>query len=1067
MKKCPKPLGYGIRRTPVVLGLSAALCMPAAFSYANVDNGMDRESVLSVMQGKTIKGQILDETGESMIGVSVLVKGTTIGTVTDFDGNYTIKANKGAVITFSYIGYKTQEIKFTGQPTVNIKMVPDNQTLDEVVVVGYGTMKRSDLTGSVASIAAKDVEGFKTSSVAGALGGQIAGVQITSTDGTPGAGFSINIRGVGTLTGDSSPLYIVDGFEVDDIDYLSNSDIESIEILKDASSSAIYGARAANGVVLISTKSGKIGKPIINYNGSASYRKISKKLDVLSPYEFVKLQGEVNSKYSDSYFKTGNDDDGNPYRYQSLDDYIGVSGVNWQDETFNPTWSQDHSLSIMGGTEDTKYNASFSRYIENGIFKNSGFNKTTGKFRLDQKLSKSLSFNFTVNYALTNREGVGTSGDSGRFNMLAQILSARPTGGLKLTDEELLASAIDPEMLESGESLAQVNPVKQTESVTNNKRAEMWSGNASATWQIIKGLTFKTAGTYNTTNNRTDIFYKDGSKEAYRNGQKPYGRTQMGRDVRWTNSNNLTWKQKVKKHNYDIMLGHEVSFKSTEYLLGEAMDFPFDNLGNDYLGLGATPSRVESSYSEKTLLSFFARGNYNYDNRYLFTATVRADGSTVFSNKNKWGFFPSFSAAWRVSEEAFMKDVEWVSNFKVRLGWGIVGNDRISNYLSMDLYEANKYGIGNNTVTVLTPKQLKNANLKWEGASSVNLGVDLGFFDNRLNVTADFFIKDTKDLLLAQSLAHVTGFDSQMQNIGKIQNKGIELSFNSTNIQTRNFTWQTNFNISFIKNTLKGLASGVESMYARSGFDSNFTAYDYIATVGQSLGLIYGYEFDGIYQSSDFYTTPDNQLILKEGITNNARYGTVKPGVVKYKDQDGDGIITTNDRTVIGNAMPKWYGGITNTFNYKGIDFSFMFQFNYGNDIYNATRLYATQSRSGRRNMLAEVADRWSPTNASNKVPSQDGYIVNDVYSRFIEDGSFLRLKNITLGYTLPHKWTRKFHASKLRIYATGQNLFCISGYSGYDPEVNSASSNPMTPGLDWGAYPKSRVFTFGIDLQF
>ena len=1018
-------------------------------------------------QNTTLKGVIVDETDTPLIGATVQVKGTSTGSITDFDGNYTIKANKGAVITFSYIGYKTQEIKFTGQPTVNIKMVPDNQTLDEVVVVGYGTMKRSDLTGSVASIAAKDVEGFKTSSVAGALGGQIAGVQITSTDGTPGAGFSINIRGVGTLTGDSSPLYIVDGFEVDDIDYLSNSDIESIEILKDASSSAIYGARAANGVVLISTKSGKIGKPIINYNGSASYRKISKKLDVLSPYEFVKLQGEVNSKYSDSYFKTGNDDNGNPYRYQSLDDYIGVSGVNWQDETFNPTWSQDHSLSIMGGTEDTKYNASFSRYIENGIFKNSGFNKTTGKFRLDQKLSKSLSFNFTVNYALTNREGVGTSGDSGRFNMLAQILSARPTGGLKLTDEELLASAIDPEMLESGESLAQVNPVKQTESVTNNKRAEMWSGNASATWQIIKGLTFKTSGTYNTTNNRTDIFYKDGSKEAYRNGQKPYGRTQMGRDVRWTNSNNLTWKQKVKKHNYDIMLGHEVSFKSTEYLLGEAMDFPFDNLGNDYLGLGATPSRVESSYSETTLLSFFARGNYNYDNRYLFTATVRADGSTVFSNKNKWGFFPSFSAAWRVSEEAFMKDVEWVSNFKVRLGWGIVGNDRISNYLSMDLYEANKYGIGNNTVTVLTPKQLKNANLKWEGASSVNLGVDLGFFDNRLNVTADFFIKDTKDLLLAQSLAHVTGFDSQMQNIGKIQNKGIELSFNSTNIQTRNFTWQTNFNISFIKNTLKGLASGVESMYARSGFDSNFTAYDYIATVGQSLGLIYGYEFDGIYQSSDFYTTPDNQLILKEGITNNARYGTVKPGVVKYKDQDGDGIITTNDRTVIGNAMPKWYGGITNTFNYKGIDFSFMFQFNYGNDIYNATRLYATQSRSGRRNMLAEVADRWSPTNASNKVPSQDGYIVNDVYSRFIEDGSFLRLKNITLGYTLPHKWTRKFHASKLRIYATGQNLFCISGYSGYDPEVNSASSNPMTPGLDWGAYPKSRVFTFGIDLQF
>lgn len=697
-------------------------------------------------QNATVKGVIVDETDTPLIGATVQVKGTATGSITDFDGNYTIKANKGAVITFSYIGYKTQEIKFTGQSPLNVKMIPDNQTLDEVVVVGYGTMKRSDLTGSVASIAAKDVEGFKTSSVAGALGGQIAGVQITSTDGTPGAGFSINIRGVGTLTGDSSPLYIVDGFEVDDIDYLSNSDIESIEVLKDASSSAIYGARAANGVVLITTKSGKTGRPTITYNGSASYRKISKKLDVLSPYEFVKLQGEVNSKYSDSYFKPGNDDNDIPYRYQSLDDYMGVKGVNWQDETFNPTWSQDHSLSIMGGTDDSKYNASFSRYIENGIFKNSGFDKTTGKFRLDQKLSKSLSFNITVNYALTNRKGVGTSADSGRFNMLAQILSARPTGGLKLTDDELLDSAIDPEMLESGESLAQVNPVKQTESVTNTKRAEMWSGNGSISWQIIKGLTFKTAGTYNTTNNRTNIFYKDGSKEAYRNGQKPYGRTQMGRDVRWTNFNNLTWKQKVKKHNYDVMLGHEVSFRSTEYLLGEAMDFPFDNLGNDYLGLGATPSKVESSYSEKMLLSFFARGNYNYDNRYLLTATVRADGSTVFSNKNKWGFFPSFSAAWRVSEEAFMKDVDWVSNFKVRLGWGIVGNDRISNYLSMDLYEASKYGVGNNTVTVLTPKQLKNANLKWEGSSTINLGVDLGFLDNRLNVTADFFVLNSATL---------------------------------------------------------------------------------------------------------------------------------------------------------------------------------------------------------------------------------------------------------------------------------------------------------------------------------
>ena len=871
-------------------------------------------SIITFAQGVTVKGTILDENKEPLIGATVQVKGETTGAAADLDGNFTLKAKKNATLVVSYIGYLTQEVRLQGKTQVTIQLTPDSKTLDEVVVVGYGTMKKSDLTGSVASVAAKDIEGYQTSSVAGALGGQIAGVQITSTDGTPGAGFNISIRGVGTLTGDASPLYIVDGFEVSDIDYLSNSDIESIEVLKDASSSAIYGARAANGVVLITTKSAKVGKTTVTYNGSATYRKISKTLDLLSPYEFARLQGDIDPKYKDTYYKEGDETEGVPYKYQTLDDYIGVAGVDWQGETFNPTWSQDHNVTIMGGTDNTKYNGSLSRYVENGIFKNSGFDKTTAKFRLDQKINKKVSFNLTVNYAMTNRKGVGTSGDSGRFNMLAQILSARPTGGLKMTNEELLESAIDPEMLSSGESLAQVNPVKQAESVTNEKRAEMWSANASVNWQIIKGLTFKTSGSYNTTNNRMDIFYRDGSKEAYRNGEKPYGRTQMGRDVRWTNTNTLTWKDKVKKHNYDVMLAHEVSFRSSEYLLGEAMDFPFDNLGNNNLGLGATPSKVNTDYYDKTLLSFFARANYNYDNRYLLTATVRTDGSTVFSQKNKWGFFPSFSAAWRVSEEAFMKDLKWISNFKVRFGWGIVGNDRISNYLSLDMYSNIKYGIGNNTVTVLTPKQLKNSNLKWEGSSSVNLGVDLGFLDNRLNVTADFFIKNTKDLLLAQSLAQATGFTSQWQNIGKIQNRGIELSITSTNIQTKDFTWNTNFNISFIRNELKALADGASHMYARSGFDSNFTGYDYIAKVGESLGLIYGYEFDGVYQYDDFYTDTDGKLVLKPGVTQNSRYSTgvkgepngARPGAVKYKDQDGDGDITTKDRTVIGNAEMVW-----------------------------------------------------------------------------------------------------------------------------------------------------------------
>ena len=1022
-------------------------------------------------QNITVKGVVTDSEGEPIIGASVIEKGKSgNGTITNLDGNFTLNVSgKNKKLVISYIGMTTQEVDAATGKVIKVVLHDDAQALDEVVVIGYGTSKRGDLTGSVASVGAKTLKDIPVTSAASAITGRLAGVNVVTTEGSPDATINIRVRGGGSITQDNSPLFIVDGFQVDNIDDIPPGDIESIDVLKDASSTAIYGAKGANGVILVTTKSGKAGKTEIKFGASVGLSSVYNLYDVLSPYEFVKLQGEIKTEYANSYYKSGNDDNGIPYLYQSAEDYIGMKGVDWQEETFNPTWSQDHNLSISGGSDNTKYTASFSRYIENGIFKNSGFDKTTGKIRFNQKITKNITFDTTVNYAQTNRKGVGTSADSGRFNMLAQILSARPTGGLKLTDEDLLNSAIDPEMLETGESLAQVNPVMQTESVTNNKRGEMWSANASITWQIIKGLTFKTAGTYNTTDSRTDIFYKTGSKEAYRNGEKPYGRTQMGRDVRWTNYNNLTWKQKIKKHTYDVMLGHEVSFKSSEYLLGEAMDFPFDNLGNDNLGIGATPSKVSSSYNDKMLLSFFARGNYNYDNRYLLTATIRADGSTVFSQKNKWGYFPSFSAAWRVSEEAFMKDIKWISNFKIRLGWGTVGNDNIPNYLSLDLYEANKYGIGNSSVTVLNPKQLRNKNLKWEGSNTTNLGIDLGFFDNRLNLTAEFFIKNTKDLLLSQSLAHITGFDSQMQNVGKIQNKGIELSLNSTNIQTRNFTWQTNFNISFIRNTLKSLASGVNYMQARSGFDSNFTSYDYMAIVGQSLGLIYGYEFDGIYQYSDFYSVPGSStLILKEGVTSNPSLGNrLSPGAVKYKDQDGDGVITTKDRTVIGNALPKWYGGITNTFNYKGIDFSFMLQFNYGNDIYNATRLYATQTNTQRRNQLAEVADRWSPTNASNKVPRYNGYVVNDVYSRFVEDGSFLRLKNITLGYTLPHKWTRSFHVSKLRVYATGQNLFCLNNYSGYDPEVSTASKSPMTPGLDWGAYPKSRVFTFGIDLQF
>ena len=610
-------------------------------------------------------------------------------------------------------------------------------------------------------------------------------------------------------------------------------------------------------------------------------------------------------------------------------------------------------------------------------------------------------------------------------------------------------------------------PLSGEEAVTKKENREQWVANAALTFKLTKDLKFKTAATFNKTYGRNDTFYGEESSQAYRTGG-PYGTTRYLENFRWTNSNTLTYTKKVLKHNITALLGHEVSYSASEYLEGTAEGFITDDLGNNNLGMGATPSNVTTSKSDNMRLSFFAQGIYSWNDRYHLTATVRSDASTVFSNNHKWGIFPSFSAAWTISNEPWMESAKgWLSNLKLRAGWGQVGNDRISNYLSMNLYTINKWGVGSTVTSVLNPKQLANPDLKWEASSTTNVGIDAGFFNDRLNVTLEGFIKDTKDLLMAQDLSYITGFESQWRNAGKIRNKGIEININSINFQNRNFSWTTDFNISFIDNTLVSLPDDTQTMLVSTSFNSQFTGYDYIATVGGSLGDMYGYEFDGIYQYTDFNMDPNGKLSLKPGVADISPLGSeASPGFVKYKDQNGDGKITPEDMTVIGNGYADWYGGITNSFNIFNVDFSFLFQFSYGNDVYNATRMYTTQSLDERSNQLAEVAERWTPTNASNRVPKADGYIKYQTYSRFIEDGSFLRLKNVTVGYTFPEKWTRKFYVSRLRLYATAQNLFCLTKYSGYDPEV-SMKTSPLMPGFDWGAYPKSRVFLMGVEIQF
>jgi len=1013
----------------------------------------------------TVSGVVTDEKGEPLAGASVVVENTSQGIITDVDGKYTIKTLSDKILVYSFIGYKSQSLLARSNRTLNISLEPDTKLLDEVVVVGYGTMKRSDLTGSVSSVSAKALENFRTSSVASALGGMIAGVNVTSIDGAPGSGFDIKIRGVGTVTGDSAPLYIVDGFEVSDIDYLARHDIKSIEVLKDASACAIYGSRAANGVVLVTTKSGHVGRPDISYNGSASYRAISKHLDVLNPYEFVEYQMELNpEKYKGMYYKEGVDQNGAPYRYQTLEDYRNVEGVNWQDEAFRPTWSQNHDISVRGGNKTSQYLASFSHYDEDGIFTNSSYAKNSARLKLNQQIFKWMTFAATIDYTNTDTRGVGTSA-----GILSNILMYRPVGGLFTTDYDLRYNPVDPIMDElQTQSNSFYNPIINAEKTTKNIRTDKWNAYASLNMQFGKHFSFRTSGNYSLQTNRVDNFYHDGTSTADR-GSGPYGNSQYRRYMRWGITNQLNYLQVFnRKHRVNVVLGQETSYVLDENLYGEAKDFPLDELGPDNLGLGAVPSMVTTYKADNRRLSFFARAFYSYDNRYMLTATMRADASSVFSTRHKWGYFPSFAFAWNMSNEAWLKDVNWISNMKLRAGWGMVGNDRITNYLSLSLYDSYKYGVGSQQVVVLTPSALANKDLKWEASMTTNLGLDLGFFNDRLNLTLDGFIKDSRDLLLSQDMAYSSGFAKQMQNIGQIRNSGVEISISSINFNKTNFSWRTDFNISFIRNTLMSLQSGKDYMLTNSGISTSFTQNDYIAKVGQPLGSMYGYVFDGVYQTSDFEMHADGKLYLRPGVTDISDHSGVAlvPGFIKYKDITGDGKITPDDRTIIGNGQPDWYGGITNSFYLYGVDLSFMFQYSYGNEIFNAQRLVANQTDLQMTNMLGEVRNRWREGNASNTVPSATGIIRYDITSRFIEDGSFLRLKNVTIGYTLPYRWMRKLYVKKLRLYASADNVFVLTKYSGFDPEV-SVLRHCMMPGFDLGAYPKSRVFTFGVELNF
>lgn len=1029
-------------------------------------------------QSKVIPGIVLDKNKEPIPGVTVVVKGTNRGTATDINGKYSISVAPNAkLLVFSFMGLETKEVVIGGQSKIDVVLLESAVQLDEVVAIGYGVSRKIDLTGSVSSLNGAEIMKVPVSSAAEALTGKIAGVQVKTTSGEPGADILIRVRGGGSITQDNSPLYIIDGFVSEEgLKAINVNDIESIDVLKDASSTAIYGARGANGVILITTKKGKEGKTIITYDGYYGYKHLSKKIGVLDPYDFVVLTYENNMEGAIPVY-------GQFSEYESL--YKGKPGINWQEKVMGePVPTQSHTLAMTGGTNITKYKVSYTNNNENGLMLNTGFKRNSIRFSLDQKASDKLSLSFNGSFSNTKTIGGGLFGGSTRLRNLVQF---RPIGGKDVPDDNLAEILNDPMAMEFG-LYDLINPVimQEIEQVSNISKSTNLNGNAD--FSITKNLVLKVTGGYyyNLSKNSQ---YVDGRSRAAILKNGPYGSITYNESSRWQNANTLTYTKRTKSgHNLNLMLGNEQVFNKSNYLIASAEQFPESNLGLAKMDMAVYPLVPSTSESSSGMISFFGRSFYGYKDKYLFTATFRADGSSKFAKKNRYGYFPSVSTAWRINQENFMKNLTVISNLKLRLSYGQSGNNRISDYSYATKFAINSYAIGTSEQPALTADGLANPDLKWETTISRNIGLDFGIFKNRITGSVDVYKNTTRDLLIAAKIRVESGYSTQYQNIGSTENRGLEFVLNTLNISSKNFRWNTDFNISFNKSKVLELFGGeVDNLLFASG--AFVGTSDFLVRVGEPLGQMYGFKYDGFYNVDDFnYDAATSKYTLKDNVPYYGSRTSPQPGTIKFKDLDGR--LDANgypiiegaygfDKTVIGNANPKHFGGINNTFSYKNIDLSIFMNWVYGNNILNANKVRFTSQQTN-LNLLDIAKDRWMTINAQgvkvtdpveltelnkNATLHKLTYGYTECYDWAVEDGSFLRINNVTLGYSLPEKLIGKAHITKCRFYVTAYNPFIFTKYSGYDPEVDSRG--PLSPGVDLSSYPKSRSFIFGLNLAF
>jgi len=1047
-------------------------------------------------QNKTIKGKVTDENGAPLAGVNVIAKNVKKGTQSDKEGNFSLTVSgTGAVdLVVSSIGYGSKIVNVTGNDPVSVQLIKEALTEEDVVVVGYATIKRKDLTGTVSSVSAKQLKDIPLSSAAEALQGRLAGVQAIASEGAPGADIIIRVRGGGSITQDNSPMYIVDGVQVENaLSVISPQDIATIDVLKDASTSAIYGARAANGVVIITTKTGRAGKTQVNYNGSFGSRTLPKTIDVLSPYDFVLWQWErsrTSTTDSSDFAKTYGT------TWDTLKNYKNINPINWQDEVFGRNAKyQNHNISINGGNQATAFNLSVTANREDGVLLESGFDRNLVNFKLDHKVSDKFKMGMTARYLDQKVRGAGTTNSGTRTtNRLRHSITYRPfelntaTGGVDdFDDAYYIASA------------GQTNPIILTYAEYRRQYTKGIYLSGYFNYNILKNLVFRSTVGFDNTVTEQDLFYSKITSTARNAASLPVASIGEQNNRSISNSNTLQYSVNnyKKHHDFSVLLGQEIIDIRVQNSLFQTNFFPADinpekALAN--MGLGSAPSGFLQPLPftfinpPSRIASFFGRATYAYDDKYLATFNLRSDRSSKFGASNGNLVFPSGSVAWRFTKEKFFEKVKWLTDGKLRYGYGEVGNNRIGDLLYLQLFGVTgQYAINHSILPGFAPSSLSNPNLKWEENTTRNFGVDLSMFNNRVQFTMDIYKNSAKNLLLDVAIAPTTGYTSQIQNIGATSNRGVEFQINATPVSNKGFTWTSNFNISFNKNKVESLG-GVKQIERNSNWQGSDGIADYLVKVGQPVGQMYGFITDGFYKIEDFNYNA-GVYTIKPGVPTITINGTPQPGVLKWKDISGpngvpDGVITADyDRTVIGNANPKFTGGWNNQFSYKNFDFSVFVNFVYGNDVYNANKVEWTDGSFPNLNMLNIMKDRWTNINAAGQritdpvelaalnvnakiwspVRTQRWWL----HSWAIEDGSYLRFNNLTLGYTLPKNIITKAKMSSFRLYATVNNLGTITNYTGYDPDVTARRSDPLTPGVDFAAYPKSRTWVFGVNVTF